>query len=278
VAVIFNSEGTLYRTLAFEKEIELETAVVSLADQIFGPNTIYVDVKRRVSGNDLITIPDGYVVDMTIPDEPKLFVVENEIARHDPYKHMGIQMLRFTISFGGAERDVRNLLMQEISKDDKMLKRLEEGCDLSSSPNIDSYLDKAVYGPFRGLVIIDEAVPELHHVLEKINADISVIELQRYAAEDGREIYHFDTLYGDEDSEVGGVESTQKQSLSKDGRAARRKRRASCDTVVVPAREEGFQRVFLGENQWQAIRISPAMKEKIRYVAAYQVGSMASLG
>ena len=28
------------------------------------------------------------------------------------------------------------------------------------------------------------------------------------------------------------------------------------DTVVVPAHEEGFQRVFLGENSWFAIRIS----------------------
>lgn len=42
------------------------------------------------------------------------------------------------------------------------------------------------------------------------------------------------------------------------------------DTVVVPAQEEGFQKVFLGENCWHAIRISGGMLPKIKYIAAYQ--------
>jgi len=32
---------------------------------------------------------------------------------------------------------------------------------------------------------------------------------------------------------------------------------------VVPAQAEGFKKVFLGENQWYAIRIGPAMKDRI---------------
>ena len=42
------------------------------------------------------------------------------------------------------------------------------------------------------------------------------------------------------------------------------------DTVVVPAQEEGFQRVFLGQDCWYAIRIGGGMLGKIKYVAAYQ--------
>jgi hypothetical protein len=42
------------------------------------------------------------------------------------------------------------------------------------------------------------------------------------------------------------------------------------DTVVVPAQQEGFERVFLGENSWHAIRIAGAMLDKIKYIAAYQ--------
>ena len=42
------------------------------------------------------------------------------------------------------------------------------------------------------------------------------------------------------------------------------------DTVIVPAREEGFKKVFLGENCWHAIRISGGRLEKIKYIAAYQ--------
>jgi hypothetical protein len=44
----------------------------------------------------------------------------------------------------------------------------------------------------------------------------------------------------------------------------------SRDTIVVPAKREGFERVFLGENCWYAIRISGGMLDKIKYIAAYQ--------
>jgi hypothetical protein len=42
------------------------------------------------------------------------------------------------------------------------------------------------------------------------------------------------------------------------------------DTIIVPAQKEGFDKVFLGENAWYAIRISGGMLPKIKYIAAYQ--------
>lgn len=42
------------------------------------------------------------------------------------------------------------------------------------------------------------------------------------------------------------------------------------DTIVVPAKEDGFKEVFLGENCWHAVRIGGGMLPKIRYIAAYQ--------
>src|SRR5579863_554480 len=40
--------------------------------------------------------------------------------------------------------------------------------------------------------------------------------------------------------------------------------------VVVPAHEENFKTVFLGEKRWRAIRISGGKLQQIRYVAAYR--------
>jgi hypothetical protein len=54
-------------------------------------------------------------------------------------------------------------------------------------------------------------------------------------------------------------------------------RRAVSDTVVVPARKEGFEREFLGNHQWYAIRISPAMKDRLQYIAAYQVAPVSAV-
>ena len=42
------------------------------------------------------------------------------------------------------------------------------------------------------------------------------------------------------------------------------------DTIIVPARKEGFDEVFLGQDCWYAIRISGGMLDKIKYIAGYQ--------
>ena len=42
------------------------------------------------------------------------------------------------------------------------------------------------------------------------------------------------------------------------------------DTVVVPAQQEGFERVFLGQKCWWAIRIAGGMIPKIKFIAAYR--------
>jgi hypothetical protein len=49
------------------------------------------------------------------------------------------------------------------------------------------------------------------------------------------------------------------------------------DTIVVPAREEGFERVFLGENRWYAIRISGGMRPRLRWIAAYQSSPISAI-
>ena len=49
------------------------------------------------------------------------------------------------------------------------------------------------------------------------------------------------------------------------------------DTVVVPAVKGGFNRVFLGENRWYAIRISRKMRDKIKYIAAYQSAPISAI-
>jgi hypothetical protein len=46
---------------------------------------------------------------------------------------------------------------------------------------------------------------------------------------------------------------------------------AEVDTIVVPARDEGFKDVFIGENRWYSIRIHPSMIPKIKNIAVYRV-------
>mgnify|MGYP000843322442 FL=1 len=49
------------------------------------------------------------------------------------------------------------------------------------------------------------------------------------------------------------------------------------NTVVVPAREEGFEKEFLGNNRWYAIRISASMIDRLKYIAIYQVSPVSAI-
>jgi len=270
------AKETVYVRVSYSFESDFEKTVFSLADQIFGIKTIYFDTKKKLKGHNIAVVPDGYLIDLTVADEPKLYVVENEIVSHDPFKHIGIQMLKFATSFEEERIQIRNLLMKEISADENKLKRLEEGCNQSNSRNIDNYLDKAVYTDFKGLVIIDEARNELFRVLEKINSNISVLEVKAYKSASGDYAYEFDSLY-EEDTEDIGSTTIEKRELTNEERHKRRMRRAECDTIIVPAREDGFKEEFINNNQWYSIRIGAAMKERIKYIAAYQVSPISAV-
>jgi len=42
------------------------------------------------------------------------------------------------------------------------------------------------------------------------------------------------------------------------------------DTIVVPAKKDGFEQVFLGQKRSYALRIKESVLPQIKYVAAYQ--------
>ncbi|MCR8969783.1 PIN-like domain-containing protein [Facklamia sp. 7083-14-GEN3] len=49
------------------------------------------------------------------------------------------------------------------------------------------------------------------------------------------------------------------------------------DTIVVPARKEGFEKVFIGENRWYSIRILNERIPYIKYIAAYQTNPISAI-
>lgn len=49
------------------------------------------------------------------------------------------------------------------------------------------------------------------------------------------------------------------------------------DTIVVPARAEGFKARFLGEHCWFAIRINAKHIAKLKFIAGYQVAPVAAI-
>ena len=55
------------------------------------------------------------------------------------------------------------------------------------------------------------------------------------------------------------------------------KQKSRRNTVVVPAQQEGFESVFMGQNCWYAIRIAGGMLDRIEYIAAYQTNPVLAI-
>ncbi len=75
--------------------------------------------------------------------------------------------------------------------------------------------------------------------------------------------------------EVKNIGANKK--VSREKKTQRINRRKNSDCIIVPARKKGFEEVFLGENQWYAIRMREKYTEQIKYIAGYQVAPISAI-
>src|SRR5712692_4868771 len=98
-----------YRDEPFETETELEEAILAVAPSLFGEARFYLDAKRLIGiRGKTRNIPDGYLIDLSSARDPKLFVVENELAKHEPLRHVAVQILEFSLSFEASPHLVKS--------------------------------------------------------------------------------------------------------------------------------------------------------------------------
>lgn len=268
--VIMTDNGLFYR-VQFESEAALEKAILEVQTQLFGKNRMYLDIKKKIGAKGgLQNIPDGYLLDLS-GQKPRLYVVENELAAHDPLRHIAVQILQFSLSFEAEPRKVRNILFEALQSQGDLKLLCEGYASTHSFRNLDHLLDYLVFEtPFAALVIIDETPDNLEKILlTRFQFGVEVLELAKYTCSDGRKYYRFEPFLADVNADLREALPNEKQEepIPQD----------DIDTVVVPAREDGFQDTFLNENRWYAIRIHGTMRPQIKYIAAYQVAPQSAI-
>lgn len=254
----------IYHEEPFETEAELEKAILETIDKLFGNKRTYLDTKKKIGAKGKINnIPDGYLVDLTSIKEPKLYVVENELAKHDPLKHIAVQILEFSLSFETSSFLVKNIIKDQIINNQDALKKCQKYIIDNKFENLDVLLEKMIYGKdrFNALVIIDSLSEELEKVLiSRFKFPVEILTLQRFSSDNGEKLYQFQPFLVDV---TGSSEEGTSELIELDP--------SEIDTIVVPSREDGFQETFIGENRWYQIRIHASMIPKIKYIAAYRV-------
>lgn len=258
---IIDELGTTYTLYEYDGESEFESMIIDNSEAIFGGDGIYFAMKKLIGKPKKgAAIPDGYYLDLTFHNDPRLYLVEVELQSHDVYGHIGEQILRFGISSETDKYKMKNLLLEAINKDAAKKATLKEFFKQSKYDNINELLDKVIFdNKPSAIIIIDEATEELYNVLGQLTMATDVIEAQTYIC--GDKMLHRFTPFNDAVlTDLPVVEDADE-----------------LNTIVVPAREDGFNEEFLKNNRWYAVRISGAMLDKIKYIAAYQVAPVSGI-
>ena len=261
--------GEIYERAEYKSEADLEQAILHVSEELFGEKRIYLDVKRLIGRKgQKRNIPDGYLIDLA-SRKPNLYVVENELASHEPLRHIAVQLLEFSLSFDSDPRLVKDILFETLQALPEQKQMCQQYAQMHGYRNLDYLLDVLVHdNPFEALVIIDEIPERLRNVLaRKFRFGIEVIELARFASADGQYAYQFEPLLSDV-SAAALANDPQATSSSEPPRELVDLQ--DVDTIVVAARDQGFEETFLGENRWYAIRINGLMIPQLEYIAVYR--------
>jgi hypothetical protein len=260
--MLWNKEEK-YIEVPYGNESDLEDAVNEVKDALFGSTRIYLDDKKKIGQKGgTNNLPDGYLIDLTNKQDPKIFVVENDLASHQHLKHIAVQILEFSLSFETSKVKVKNIIKEMLQKRPDEWKKCEAFAKKNGYENVDYLLESIIHkkDSFNALLIIDELGEELETVLiSRFKFPVEVTTLKRYKSENGKILYEFEPFL----NEV--TEDTEKVDIS------------DIDTIVIPAREDGFKEVFIDENCWYAIRLNSSMIPKIKYIAAYQVAPISAI-
>ncbi|MEM6281973.1 MAG: hypothetical protein AAF787_07250 [Chloroflexota bacterium] len=229
---------------------------------------MYIDIKKKIGKRSIKqNIPDGYLLDLS-SRKPHLYFVENELASHDPVRHIAIQLLEFSLAFDDDPRKVQQILFDAIHKDQDARSLCEKYIMAHGFRGLDQLLDEVIHDrEFAALVIIDSVPERLQAVLDdKLRFAVEVLYLTRYSNADSDHLYRFEPF-------LSGLEVTadvsDRNNLKPD--------LEEVDTVIVPAREDGFNKAFIGENRWYAIRIGGIMRPRIKYIAVYRVAPVSAI-
>jgi hypothetical protein len=159
------NERTVYREEPFETEADFEEAILKVAPALFGDARLYLDVERLIGARGRTRdIPDGYLIDLASIRDPKLFVVENELGKHEPLRHVAVQILEFSLSFESSPHSVKGIVRDALAQRPDFLLRGQEYARRNGFENVDLLLERMIHGSnrFNTFVVIDE-LDEEHH-------------------------------------------------------------------------------------------------------------------
>jgi len=191
-------DGVKYELWTPSTEDELEQIVKEHAQDVFGEQSIYLDMRQKLkSGVGTGSIPDGFVI--VFGDSPHWRIVEVELSSHPLHDHIVAQVGRFIsgIENPRTQNNIVNAIYDEITKDNFLKLRLQKSIGIV---DIHRFLADLVSKLPILTIIIEKASLELSEALKILRypQEIKVVEFQTFIRERvGLEVHAhlFEPLY-----------------------------------------------------------------------------------
>jgi predicted transport protein len=191
-----------------DEEKEFHPMIKEHSKEIFGENSVYFDIKYKLSSkSEIAAIPDAYVITLSKPYE--WYIVENELASHPVYSHIVPQISKFVDNIEELEtqRDIRSILDKEVNEDIVLKALIEKKTGQDSYRFLSELLSKQP----KIALIIDKMTPEVEKASKSLKklAGIEIIEFQTFVREDARNVHAhlFTPLYEEEEAHAKYDES-----------------------------------------------------------------------
>ena len=175
-------DGVRYETWTPVNEDEFEQVVKEHAKDIFGEQSVYLDIKHKLKSKSGIgSIPDGYVI--VFANQPHWHIVEIELSSHPLYDHIVPQVSKFIngIKNPATQKNLVDVLYQEINSDELLRLRLKKAIGATETYR---FLSDLISRPPVVTIIIEEHTEPLDETVSALaHSQIKTVEFQTFARE-----------------------------------------------------------------------------------------------
>jgi hypothetical protein len=182
-------DGVTYDAWTPPKEDDLEKLILEHVVDIFGQQSVYFDIRRKLKSDAGIgSIPDGYCI--VLRDKPSWYIVEVELSSHDLYNHIYSQLGKFLngIKNTPSQHQIVGAIYDEINREELLKVRFKKALGYDE---IHKFLSDLISTPPIIAVIIEKATQELMEVIERLkHPQTEVVEFQTFVRRDIGEKVH----------------------------------------------------------------------------------------
>jgi len=164
--MILFQNGKKYIESKYTVESEFEQEIVSEHKLFFGDDIIYIDAKKKIGSQSLgNVIPDGFLFDMSDPENREFYLVEVELESHDFYKHIFPQITKFFAFFKNSKRqkELVEKLFSTINTDQDLKQEFKK---YLGNKEIFKFLNDVIDSSQNILIVIDGDKAELPEIMD----------------------------------------------------------------------------------------------------------------